>query len=161
MTTSGTLREIVAQALSGRGAHVLVRDVVDGLDWRLAGERPGGFEHTAFEILNHLVYWHEFSLAWIDGEKPVTPEHAADSWPGPPAPEGEEDWRRLVEAFHHGLERLESCARRLDLEADRGPKTVLEILQLIASHNSYHAGQIAALRRALGSWPPPGGGATW
>jgi len=163
MMTEATdlVRRVVVQALSGRGAHVLVREVVDGLDWSLAGESREGVPHTVFEIVNHLVYWQEFSLTWIDGDQPPTPEHAADSWPGASGPASEDDWRRAVEAFADGLSRLESCARTVELEADRGEKTVLEILQLIASHNSYHAGQIAMLRRMLGSWPPPGGGATW
>lgn len=159
--TSKTLRDVILQALSGRGAHVLVRDAVDGLDWKLSGERADNSPHSVFEIVQHLVYWQEFSLAWIDGEKPATPERAADSWPGPTAPANADEWHRLIEAFGDGLRRLESSARTLELEDERESKTVLEILQLIASHNSYHAGQIATLRQALGSWPPPAGGATW
>jgi uncharacterized damage-inducible protein DinB len=31
----------------------------------------------------------------------------------------------------------------------------------IASHNSYHAGQVVFLRRMLGTWPPPSGGFSW
>lgn len=160
-TTSEALRSVVLQSLSGRGAHALVRDAVDGLDWEAAGESAGGGAHTVFQIVNHLVYWHDFALAWIDGGKPVTPEHAAESWPGGEAPETEAAWGDAVRRFLAGLGGLEERARELELFEDRGPKTVLEILQLIASHNSYHVGQIAGLRRALGAWPPPGGGATW
>jgi hypothetical protein len=35
------------------------------------------------------------------------------------------------------------------------------MLQAIASHNSYHAGQVVALRQILAAWPPPSGGLTW
>ena len=28
-------------------------------------------------------------------------------------------------------------------------------------HNSYHIGQVVILRRALGIWPPRGGGDSW
>jgi uncharacterized damage-inducible protein DinB len=28
-------------------------------------------------------------------------------------------------------------------------------------HNSYHLGQVAVLRQALGAWPPPSGRDTW
>ncbi|MDX1502640.1 MAG: DinB family protein [Thermoanaerobaculia bacterium] len=160
-TTPETVRSVLSQALSGRGAHVLVRDVVDGLDWELAGRRSDGAPHTVFQIVNHLVYWHDFAIAWIDGSKPSTPDQAAGSWPGAEAPASESEWLALVERFGADLDAFEKRTRELDLLDDRGPKTVLEILQLIASHNSYHSGQIAALRRALGAWPPPGGGATW
>jgi uncharacterized damage-inducible protein DinB len=32
--------------------------------------------------------------------------------------------------------------------------------QLVA-HNSYHVGQIAMIRKTLGSWPPKNGSDTW
>lgn len=155
------LRQIVDQLVSGRGAHVLTAEVLDGLDWELAGRVVDGLPHTIFEIVGHLVFWQVFSLAWIDGQKPPTPEHAADSWPGPTAPADESAWVDRVTAFADGLTALRRRAEELDLLEARGEKTVLEIVQLLASHNSYHVGQIAQLRQALGAWPPPSGGATW
>ena len=159
--TDETVREILLQALSGRGAHVLVHQGLDGLDWEDAGRSRQESPHTIFQIVRHLTHWQEFSLAWIDGEKPETPAHAAQSWPGEPAPVGHEEWTATSERFIAGLGKLQERGRTLDLMDDRGPKTVLEILQLIASHNSYHMGQLALARRAIGAWPPPAGGATW
>ena len=146
------LRQIVRQALSGRGAHALVEEIGDGLDWRAAGRRVDGSPHTVFEIVRHMVYWQRFCLDWIDREKPPTPEHASESWPGPAAPADQAAWADA---------QLDSRAQEADLEAVRHGKSLLEVLQLIASHNSYHCGQIALLRRQIGEWPPPGGGATW
>lgn len=152
---------IVRQALTGRGAHVETLGALDGLDWKLAGERPDGDSHSIFQIVNHLVYWQEFALQWLDGEKPATPEHAADSWPGAEAPASPEEWEATVERFREAHAEYERRCGGCDLYERLGPKTALEIIQLIASHNSYHAGQVAILRRMLGSWPPPAGGATW
>jgi uncharacterized damage-inducible protein DinB len=39
--------------------------------------------------------------------------------------------------------------------------TVYAMLWQIVGHNSYHAGQIALLRRQFGAWPPRHGGDTW
>src|SRR5262249_12094487 len=50
---------------------------------------------------------------------------------------------------------------KADLLAKRGRKTPLEVLQTIASHNSYHLGQVVVLRQRLCAWPPPSGGLTW
>lgn len=155
------VEKMVQQALSGRGAHVLNKDGLDGLDWKLAGQASEGMPHSIFQIVGHLVYWQDFTLRWIDGSKPPTPEHADESWPGAPAPVSEEEWLALRDRFLEGLGTLEIRAVEMDLATERGPKTVLEMLQLIASHNSYHMGQIALIRRALGAWPPPEGGATW
>jgi uncharacterized damage-inducible protein DinB len=72
-----------------------------------------------------------------------------------------EEWKRAVKDFRKGLDALERGSRSPDLLAKRGKKSQLEMLQTIASHNSYHLGQAALLRQMLGTWPPPSGGLTW
>ena len=151
----------VRHALSGEGAHVQVGEVFAGLDWKRAGERPAGVAHSAFETLNHITFWQEWAVAWLDGEDPATPRHAAGSWPGTQAPASAAEWKRAVARLGKGLRELEKRAGRPELAGSRGGKTQLEMLVTIGSHNSYHAGQVAQLRRMLGSWPPPSGGATW
>ncbi len=153
--------ETLRQALAGRGAHSLTAEVFDGLAWESVGLRPDGALHSLFQLLNHLVYWQDFALRWLDGDKPATPEHDADSWPGDVSPLDRAEWERSLDRFKTGLAELDRRAGGSDLYARLGPKTALEILQIVASHNSYHAGQVASLRRALGAWPPPGGGLTW
>jgi uncharacterized damage-inducible protein DinB len=159
--TRETLTASRQQALTGRGAHVLTLDALDGMPWKLAGDKPPDAPHSVFQIVNHLVYWQDFSLAWIDGERVVTPEHAAESWPGEVAPATEAEWLERVAEFERGLMAFQERIETLDPFEERGPKTVLEIVQLISSHNSYHVGQICLLRRMVDAWPPPGGGATW
>jgi len=44
---------------------------------------------------------------------------------------------------------------------ERHSSTLLAVLWQTLVHNSYHLGQIAMLRQALGAWPPKGGGDTW
>ena len=156
------LRKILLQALTGRGSHVLVEHALEGLDSELAGKRPAGMPHSIFEIVNHLFYWQDFSLQWLNGQKPSTPEHADDSWPGDKGPKDAQEWGETVDRFHRGLEEFGQWVESEDLFSDRGSgKTAVEIIQMIATHNSYHTGQIASLRRLLGDWPPPSGGATW
>ena len=162
MTTDrAAVEKIARQALSGRGAHVETVSALEQLDWELVGSRPAGVPHSIFQLVNHMIYWQDFSLRWLDGRKPATPEHASDSWPGSESPKTAEEWGQAVDQFRAGLEELNRRAKESDLFCDIGKKTALEILQLIASHNSYHVGQVALLRRMLGAWPPPGGGATW
>ncbi len=161
MSEHERFRKSLNQALTGRGAHASTEEVFDGLDRKAAGERPDGAPHSVFQLLNHLVYWQDFALRWLDGEKPATPEHDLDSWPGEARPADAAAWEGAVERFKAGLAELERYAAEADLQTSLGPKTTLEILQIVASHNSYHAGQVAALRRALGAWPPPGGGFSW
>jgi uncharacterized damage-inducible protein DinB len=155
------LATAVVQALSGKGAHVESRGVFEGLDWKLSGIRPAGTPHTLFQLLNHLVYWQNWVVKWLEGNAPLVPKHASGSWPGSAEPASRKEWADAVRAFSQGLDALDRGSRTADLLAKRGRKCRLEMLQTIASHNSYHLGQAALLRQMLGAWPPPTGGLTW
>ena len=155
------LDRVLRRALSGEGAHAALGDLFDGLDWRAAGARPDNSPHSVFQLLNHMTYWQDWAVKWLEGGKPPTPRRAAGSWPGEPAPAAKQEWEQAVRHFGSGLEALGRQSCRLDRFARHGSKTRLEMLHTIASHNSYHAGQVALLRRMLGAWPPPSGGLSW
>jgi len=151
----------VGRALSGNNAHVETGTILEALDWKLAGMRPDGVPHSLFQLVNHMIYWQEWVVKWLDGKKPRTPKHAAGGWPGAVSPANRKEWERVVRRFRSALDALDHRSRKADLLSKRGKMTRLEMLHIIASHNSYHAGQAAFLRQLLGAWPPPSGGVTW
>jgi uncharacterized damage-inducible protein DinB len=149
------LDKAVACALSGKGAHVETKTVLAALDWNLAGIRPESAPHSVYQLLNHMLFWQEWVVKWLDGERPPIPKHASVGWPGDAAPASREEWEGAVRRFRNGLEVLTRRSRQADLFSEHGRKSLLEMLQIIALHNSYHAGQVVLLRQALGAWPPP------
>ncbi len=161
MSDEAKFQKAFSDALTGRGAHAETAESLDGLTPEQAGAFVPGSPHTIFQTVNHLIYWHDFALAWLAGDKPATPEHAALSWPGTAVPADEAEWQQAVARFREGLAAFRERVDRGDLTEQVGEKSAVEILQLIANHNSYHIGQIALLRRIQAAWPPPAGGATW
>lgn len=155
------LHRTTSRALSGKDSHVEAAAVLAGLDWKLAGARPSGVPHSLFQLVNHIIYWQEWVVKWLDGKKPRPPKHAAGSWPGRVSPASRKEWERGVRRFRNVLGALERRSRQGDLMSKRGKMTRLEILHIIGSHTSYHVGQVAFLRQLLGAWPPPSGGITW
>jgi uncharacterized damage-inducible protein DinB len=155
------LEKTIGNALSGKGAHVDTRRVFEGLDWKVAGVRPESLSHSLFQLLNHMAYWQDWAVKWLDGEKPPTPKHASGSWARDPGPANAEEWKEAVRQFESGLDELNRRSRDSDLLAEGRRKSRLEMLHTIASHNSYHAGQAVVLRQMLGTWPTPSGGLTW
>lgn len=153
--------KIPAPSLTGKGAHVEPLNALDGLDWKLAGVRSEGVPHSIFELVNHVIFWQDWAIAWIDGKKPGIPEHASGSWPGGPGPANALKWKQTVLRLKHGIEGLERRSRMNNLLEKRGDKTFLQMLQTISSHNSFHIGQIVLARQIFGVWPPPSGGLTW
>jgi uncharacterized damage-inducible protein DinB len=111
--------------------------------------------------LNHMVFWQDGALEWLDGGSPSMPQHASDGWPGASSPNSRAEWLRATRRFRTGLARLEHAARRAASVRKGRSKSPVEMLAGVAAHNSYHAGQAALLRQLLGKWPPPSGGLTW
>ena len=97
-----------------------------------------------------MIFWQEWVLGWLQGKRPA----AGGSWRGGVAPAGAAEWKERVARFQAGLKELARWAGRGGLLVQRGRTTRLEMLQTVAQHNSYHAGQVVTLRQTLGAWPP-------
>ena len=160
-TNHDVLPLAASRALSGTNSHVGPAKVLAGLDWRLAGQRPNGIPHSLFQLVNHMSYWQEWAVKWLDGKSPKAPKHAAGGWPGNVSPANRTEWERAARRFRDTLLELDRRSRQGDLLSKRGKMTRLDMLLAMASHVSYHTGQVAFLRRQLGAWPPPSGGVTW
>src|SRR5690606_2547660 len=122
-----------------------------------AGNKPERCPHSVWQLLWHMNYWQDFMLAYLKGEAPRNPEHAAETWPEDPMPASEQDWVGEVERFSAGLQQAEQESAKDFSEEGFGRKrrTRADLLMVIINHNSYHAGQVVLVRRMIGAWPPP------
>jgi len=160
------------ELLYGKGAHANPLACVADVSFELAGRRASNFPHSIWQLVSHLNYWTGYELQRIRGENPAYPVHAAQSWPIEAAPATEAAWERTIALFKEQLARLAALAESTpDVLSCEVPathpthaihsSTLLAVLWQTLVHNSYHVGQIAMLRQALGAWPPQGGGDTW
>jgi len=154
--------------LRGKGAHADTVACVSELGPELAGKRLAGIEHTIWQLLVHMNYWMDYELRSIAGPEVPYPEHAAASWPSEDGPGSESSYSDEVRRFGDQIQRMVDLAGRLEDERSGARvvhsakrETVEDVLWQMVAHNSYHVGQVAALRRALGAWPPVDGGDTW
>ena len=154
------LRTQLARVLDWHEAHATFDQAVDGLPSASRGVAPPGFEHTAWELLEHLriaqadlldfctnaQYAH--ALAWPAGY-----------WPATAAPPDAAAWDASVAAFKSDREALKALVLSdgFDLyapvPAGKSTQTGLRAILLTIDHNSYHIGQLISVRRALGQWP--------
>ncbi len=160
------------ELLRGKGAHADPLACVEDLSPELAARMIAGFPHSIGQLVFHMNFWMNYDLRRICGERPPYPAHNAESFPPPPSPADAADWDRLCRDFAWFLgehARLaESPEGELDREIEplhgnhkRVAGAVGAILWQTVSHNSYHLGQVAMIRRAMGAWPPRGGGDSW
>ena len=119
-----------------------------------------------------MNYWMDYELRRIRGQKPVYPEHNAESFPPSPSPRDAADWDQMRRRFAELLNDFSALTNSSPEEMQRqiesvhdGDKKVASSLEAVlwqvVAHNSYHVGQIALIRRALAAWPPRAGGDTW
>lgn len=160
------------ELLRGKGAHVDPIACVEDLSAELAARHVAGFPHSIGQLVFHVNYWMDYDLRRIRGETPPYPEHNAESFPSKTVPTDTNEWEELRKRFSSLIADTAALANspRSELDRELEPKhpshkerasTVEAGLWQLAAHNSYHAGQIAMIRRMLGVWPPKGGGDTW
>jgi uncharacterized damage-inducible protein DinB len=160
------------ELLYGKYAHANPLACVEDVSFELSGRRADNFPHSIRQLVCHVNYWMDYELRRIHGEQPAYPAHAAESWPSKAAPANEGEWKKTISHFRELLAQLAALAESApDVLARDVPAThpdhakhsasLLAVLWQTLVHNSYHVGQIAMLRRALGAWPPKGGGDSW
>ena len=162
----------LTELLRGKGAHADPLACVEDISAEVAARAVAGFPHSIGQLVFHINYWMEYEVRRIRGERPAYPEHSAESFPAAAAPADAAEWDRLRKRLAELLGEFAVLAKSSPQELQReiesvhaGDKNVagtLEavIMQMVA-HTSYHVGQIAMVRRALGAWPPRGGGDSW
>jgi hypothetical protein len=158
-TENNLLRAQLVRLLDWEEGHVAFDEAVDGLSSEQRGAHAPGFEHTPWQLLEHLrlaqkdlldfcvnaQYVHE--LKWPD-----------DYWPKSPAPPVAMAWDESSADFKADREKLKELIRDpgVDLFAlvptGKGQQTYLRGILLVVDHNAYHLGQLVAVRKATGSW---------
>ena len=152
------VREHLMRVLDWEDAHVGFEKSVDGVPPEVRGTRPPGFEHSAWQLLEHiriaqddildfcLSATYEHNLKWPDGY-----------WPATAAPPDEAAWQGSIAACLASREHLKQLARDVDdltalVPTGKANQTYLRAILLAADHVAYHVGQVVSVRRALGVW---------
>ena len=176
MPRSADLHPVPSRALTellhGKGSHADPLACIEDLSAELAARQIQGFPHSIGQLVFHMNYWMDYELRRIRGQRPEYPEHASESWPPMPSPRDAQEWDRLKRDLAWFLAEYAKLAEspgpelRRELESrHEGDQNVAGTLEAVlwqtVVHNSYHVGQIAMLRQALGAWPPRAGGDTW
>ena len=153
------LRNQLTRMLDWEEAHVGFDKAVEGMAEDRRRARAAGFEHSPWQLLEHMRLAQEDILDFC-----VNPQYQHsrtwpdDYWPSNPAPPSATAWDDSVRAFKVDRERLKALAgdTRVDLcstvPTGKGHHTYLRALLLVLDHNAYHLGQLVAVRRALGVW---------
>ena len=110
------------------------------------------------QLLEHMRIAHEDILDFcVNATYEHTMKWPHDYWPAEPAPPDARAWNDSIASHTRSRDEFKRLARELeDLTAivptGKGSQTYLRAILLAIDHDSYHVGQLVALRRALGIW---------
>ena len=148
------LRAQLKAAIEGQQAHIDFDSALKGISFQRAGLKPAGAPHSAWELLEHMRIAQRDILAFSTANSYKELKWPDDYWPKTAAPENEPAWSASLDAFRQDRAQFLKLLDRSDNDlyqalAHGDGQTLLREALLIASHNSYHLGQIVYLRRML------------
>jgi len=153
------VRAHLERALGWEEAHVSFESALKELPSKLRGARPKGFDHSAWELLEHMRRaQHDLLDFCINPRYVHTLDWPDDYWPAKAAPPSPSAWTKSIDDFTSDRDQLKQLVRNssVDLSAKvptgKPEQTYLRSILLVIDHNAYHLGQLVAVRRALGSW---------
>ncbi len=131
-----------------------VLEVLHELEAAKAGARTPVANHSIWELVQHMRCWHEAGLDALGGKR-LPPAEDADRVGWQTIPDlSEKEWQVEVQRFRDSAEKL--TQRTATLEDKKLTEQVpgraydnAHMLLGIASHNTYHCGQIVLLHRYL------------
>jgi len=151
------IRDHLVRVLDWEEAHVGFDKAVDGIPANKRGAKAPGFEHSAWQLLEHMRLAQEDIYDFcVNPEYVHTMKWPDDYWPAPEPPDAAA-WDRSIASFTRTRDKMKALARDVaDLTAlvptGKGHQTYMRAILLAADHTAYHVGQLVYLRRALGIW---------
>lgn len=140
--------------LYGKNTHIHPEKALEGLTPANAKIKPKIDLHSCWELLHHLKIWQKAILEAIKGEevdwKDISKNH---NWPNANYLSDDQNFIALVKTFEDGLLEAEKLIKTSDFHKsmpawDDAP--ILQAMLVLLQHNSYHYGQIVAVRKILG-----------
>lgn len=158
MTTKEFLLDQFTSCYDVNGWFVALKNTLNNLTAQQAAWKPDGADNSIWGILAHLSFYNERYLKKFKN-KPVEKMEMENSETFATAENAsEEDWKREIERFNtlmsdwrNALEAAEEGKFEQSVSAENQSPWA-EVVGLINTHNSHHAGQIVLLRKLQGSW---------
>ena len=159
MSTEDELRNQLARMLTVRQAHMGFEDAVADFPGEHINSRPPNCPYTFWHLVEHLRIAQKDILDYIQSDDYQWLDFPDDMWPDESAETDYAGWQHSIATFLANRQAL------LDIVQDPGvdlfaplPNSgehrhnILREINIIASHNAYHTGELGILRQVMGLW---------
>jgi hypothetical protein len=159
MVTEDELRNQLVRMLTVRQAHMDFEDAVAAFPEAHINSRPPNCTYTFWHLVEHLRICQRDILDYIQSDDYHWPNFPDDLWPDASAETDHAGWQQSIAAFLADREALVAIINdpAVDLFAPlpnsgEHKHNILREINIIASHNAYHTGELGVLRQVMGLW---------
>ena len=153
---SQQVKKELATLLQRSHAHVSFDDAVNNIPFEDLGKKPNGVPYSIWQQVEHIRIAQKDILDFSVNKNYKELNWPDDYWVTATAPKNEAEWNGSISnikadlnAFIEGLQHADDIYT--PFKHGSGQSWLREALVLF-DHNSYHLGEIIALRRLLGNW---------
>lgn len=159
MDNEAALRKQLVNLLTVRQAHMDFDDAVADFPAGHINTRPANCDYTFWHLLEHMRICQKDILDYIQSREYQWPTFPDDLWPDKSTQTDFAGWQQTITSFRHDRQKLVAIIK--DPETDlfaplpnsgEYRHTILREINIIASHNAYHTGELGILRQTLGLW---------
>lgn len=161
MNNDAELRNQLVRMLTIRQAHMDFEDAVADFPADQINTRLPNAGYTFWHLLEHLRICQKDILDYIQSDAYHWLNFPDDLWPDPSAETDLSGWQQTIEQFYADRQKLIAIINdpAVDLFAPlpnsgEYQHNILREINIIASHNAYHTGELAIMRQVMGLWPP-------
>jgi hypothetical protein len=160
MNNDKELRTQLANMLTIRQAHMDFEDAVTNFPDEHINTRPPNCDYTFWHLLEHLRICQKDILDYIQAGDYRWPNFPDDLWPDKSTETDLAGWQQTIEQFYADRQKLVEIINdpAVDLFAPLANSgehqhNILREINVIASHNAYHTGELGIVRQMMGLWP--------
>lgn len=133
-------------------AHVSFEQAIKNYPEQLYGQKLGQFPHTPWELLEHLRICQWDILEFSRDPDHLSPEFPKGYWPSDSAPPDDHAWdkscARFIRDLNEFMALIEDESNDLLKPFAYGDgQTLFREACVLAKHNSYHIGQLMAIKK--------------
>lgn len=154
MANQTDIKQRLVKHLKGGQAFSTIDTVLDEMPFEKIGIVPDGLPYSFYQLFAHIRIAQLDILEYCTLDNYSAGNWPDDYWPDDPAPESQEAWNKLADAYFS--ERKEFCDLIINPDSDlikpfeANPNhTLLREAELIIEHTAYHTGQLYVVYRLL------------
>ena len=129
---------------------------VDGIPADKRGRGAAGFEHSLWQLVEHIRTAQEDILdVCVNANYAHSRKWPDDYWPTQAAPVSEQAWSDSLASYKRSLQALKQLTYDVDdltatVPTGKARQTYLRAILLVVDHTAYHVGQVVDVRPRAG-----------